>query len=222
MRWFNKMDYKHYALGWVAVLFSLAGAAFADTDEGWQIRKDEQGITVYAREVADSPIDEIRASASIQAPYPVVLALLLDHTARPQWNALCQEARVLQSGTPDEQRVYFYYKMPWPVTDRDLVMALSVNDADGVAIMRGTAIADDTAPAGSKAVRVLKAREEWRIERLDENSTRVTMTALMDPAGPIPAWLINAMSVSQPYEAMEQLRLLASQRAVAATAQIKK
>ena len=201
MRWMKKMNHKLWVFGWLAVVLFLSGNSFADTDEGWRLRKDEQGIAVYAREIADSPIDEIRATATLQAPYPVVLALLLDHTARPKWNSLCQEARVLNnSASEEQQRVYFYYKMPWPVADRDLVMKLLMSETDGAAIMKGSAVADDSVPVG-KAVRVSKAREEWQIERVDENSTRVTMTALMDPAGPIPAWLINALSVSQPFEA---------------------
>lgn len=194
----------------VVVQCLVIAKPFAETDD-WELRKTEDGISVYTRPVPDSPINAIRAEAEIAVPMPVVKDLLLNFESRTKWNSLCKEAeKVTAKGdTTDTQFAYFYYDMPWPVKDRDLVISFTVDDGDTATTISGSAVEDMVEP-NSKAVRVTHAWEKWLISKKSDESTMVSMTVFMDPNGPIPAWLINSMSVSQPLDAMAKIRELAA------------
>lgn len=183
----------------------ISAPALAD-EARWILKKKSDGIAVYARDVADSAIDEIRAEAEIMAPPDVLLAYLLDVANRSHWNTLCTVTETMTGDSKkysDATQVYLRYDMPWPVEDRDMVMALTPRK-DGSGFVAEAVASNYRRDEG--AVRVTKAWEQWDIQPTDQGS-KLTMTVFMDPAGPIPTWLINSMSVSQPIEVMQRLRM---------------
>lgn len=191
-------------LRWLYLSLAVTANAVVADEAPWILKKKSDGIAVYSRDVANSAIDEIRAVADIIGPPDLVLAYLLNVTNRPRWNTLTAVAEALpNNGKPGESsRVYLRYDMPWPVEDRDMVMTMTSH------VGRHGFVAEavtSTYRRGDGAVRVTIASEQWDIQPSDQGST-ITMTVFMDPAGPIPAWLINSMSVSQPIEVMQRLR----------------
>lgn len=188
------------------VLVSIVSATSVVASESeWELKKTDNGISVYSRDVADSAINAIRAQANFDVPPAVVEAILLEYGTRTKWNSMCIKAETVAQADPDQTLVYFHYDMPWPVKDRDLVMQFKHESSDSGVKITATAIESDVAPV-KKVVRVIKAWEEWTVRRLENGSSEVTMTVFMDPNGPIPAWLINTMSVSEPLQAMSILR----------------
>lgn len=193
-------------------IFAATHTAIAD-DSQWEVRKTSDGITVSSREEPGSPINAIRAEAEFDVPLDVVLQLLLDVDNRPEWNSICREAKQVaaESNDSNQRLEYIYYDMPWPVKDRDLVLEFKHEQSEESAKISATVV-DGVVDSNDKAVRVSKAWEEWLISRVSDTKAKLTMTVFMDPNGPIPAWLINSMSVSQPLEAMAKLRELAAAR----------
>lgn len=196
-----------------ASLILVANGAWSSVDGDWELKKDSGGIAVYSQDVADSDINVIRAEAEIDVPLDVLLDLLMQADLKPTWNSICHKASVVGEGGSDTvtEHIYLQYDMPWPVADRDVVMSQRVERSDNTVTISASAIVD-IVPVDKKYVRVSKAWEEWVLTRRADDKVHLRMTAFMDPAGPIPAWLINAMSVSQPYEIMENLRSMSLSR----------
>lgn len=202
---------------YISLLFALlvgvqAVPAYADGDisdpfpgdDGWTLRKSGDGIEVYTRSVEGWAIDEVRAVAMIDAPAAELAALLGDPTRRPQWDEMCRDGKLI-TGPDGNQYHHLLYDMPWPVTDRDMVLQVASADEGGVYSITGRAAAG-MLPVDPDLVRIEQAHVSYLLTPVGADRTRFETTALLDPNGPIPAWLLNQLSVSQPYTLVSALR----------------
>ncbi len=53
-----------------------------------------------------------------------------------------------------------------------------------------------------------KACCQWTLQASGPDHTQVTAIMYMDPAGPIPSWLINTLSLTQPGKNIDKLKAL--------------
>jgi hypothetical protein len=71
-------------------------------------------------------------------------------------------------------------------------------------------ITDVALPTGvaprSGFVRIVSSRQQWTLQPTADGSILVDMRTLSDPAGPIPASIINAMTVNMPFKTLRNLR----------------
>jgi hypothetical protein len=58
------------------------------------------------------------------------------------------------------------------------------------------------------AVRIYQAVTQWHFTTLEDGRVKVENFAHIDPNGPTPAWLINALLVNSPYKTMKKMRAL--------------
>jgi len=102
------------------LLTGLPMPGMADTD--WVLATEEHGITVYTREVDGSAVKQFKASTSISASLASVLAVMLDSAACSEWIYRCQDATVVKQSSFGDSVVYRTINLPWPVSDRDIVL----------------------------------------------------------------------------------------------------
>ncbi len=80
---------------------------------------------MYTRPFEGSTYPEVRASASVCATLPQLVAFVEDVAAFEQWIPDTAEARLIERPTPRTQIYYIRTSMPWPVKDRDMIYRLS-------------------------------------------------------------------------------------------------
>ena len=74
--------------------------------------------------------------------------------------------------------------------------------------------ASSSAPAEipvTKHIRVRDALGSYLLEPVADNRTRVTWQMYVDPAGALPAWLVNSMLTDLPYRSLKNFRELVRQ-----------
>ncbi|MEE4300796.1 MAG: START domain-containing protein [Pseudomonadales bacterium] len=192
---------------------SLAAAAGA-AEAGWTVRRDADGIEVSTRSAPDSPHAEVRARMRLEAPLAAVVALLRDKAAAPEWIAYCEESYVLETPSATEDVTYTWNAMPWPVRDRELVMRVrwSRDPATGAVRMEAEAQAEG-GPHVPGRVRITDARTGWTLQPTSDDHIDVEFRSHLDPASPIPAWLLNRLLVNAPHQTLARMRdLLAEGR----------
>jgi len=200
----RRMTSIRYLLAGACLLFLLGESAGASAD--WQLAAEEEGITVYTREVESSPVKQFKASMKVAANLASVLAVMLDSEACPEWVYRCQDAKILQRNGFGDTYVYRTIDLPWPVSDRDIVMHKMVSqDPETRAITIKNTSAPDFTPR-TKLVRIVVSESEYRLEPLEDGGVRVTWTQLSDPAGFIPKALVNSMIVTSPLSTLKNLR----------------
>lgn len=187
------------------LIFTAISSHADEADGGWELRKEENGVAVYTKPQEGSDYDLIRATAHFPVDRVSLLKLIMDPRKVPQWNSICKKAMWLEQESATSGQVYYQYDMPWPLKDRDLIMSRSVSSEGNTTYVTGEVVNSD-AKRNKGHIRVEQSSEYWELVELEDNTTQVTMTAFMDPAGPIPASLVNSLSTSKPIEALSKLR----------------
>jgi hypothetical protein len=193
-----------------ALLMLTVAAAAPAGDDGWKTEKDQDGIQIQSRAVPGWSIREIRGATHVAAPLTAVVAVVDDVAAIPELNDVVAEARVLQRDSATRYRIYAAMKMPWPVSNRDIVnqREITQSPATRAVTVVDTAVADAEPRKGY--VRIVKSRQQWQLTPTADGQVLVELQLLSDPAG-IPAAVINSMAVSSPYKTLSKLRELVRQ-----------
>jgi hypothetical protein len=167
----------------------LAGVVAAD-DGGWWRVDVEHGITIDVRDLPDSPLREVRATAHAEAPPAAILAVLWKHEEFPRFLRHITHVEVLEDH-PDERLVYERLAVP-VVKDRDLVFRARkhVDPDSGAITLWASAVHDAGPPPSPRWVRVRVSDGYWRLVPAGAGSD-VTYVNRTDGAGLLPAWILN-------------------------------
>ncbi len=175
--------------------------------------KDEDGIVVATKVVADSKFKAVQATMTVPARLEELVGLVRDVSACDQWAHLCKSSREIRVVSETELFVYSYNDLPWPVSDRDAVAHVnwSLDPVTGVVLMTANVVTDEVPEVGKVppvkgAVRLSYAMTSWRFLALPDGTTRVTTDAHVDPGGPLPAWVTNMLLVDAPFQTMTKMR----------------
>lgn len=189
----------------------LLPALAAATDDNWKLEKDKDGIQVYTRAVEGWSIREIRGTTQLPVKLSAVVAVFDDVPALSELNEYVSKAEVRNRESDLRYQIYTQTKMPWPVSDRDILNQRNIaQDSKTLAVTITDAATDKILPPTKGMVRIVKSTQVWTLTP-DAKGVNVEMRLLSDPNGPIPASLINSMSVSNPYKTLVKLKEL-SQR----------
>jgi len=187
----------------------LANAVAADD---WRLEKERDGIQVYSRAVAGSPIRAVKGVVRVRAKLAAVVVLLQNPKLRSSWDEMCKEAYRYDSPSAGVDRIYVHHDLPWPVADRDMLLLTEwrTDATTGVVSMLARAVTGGV-PEYKNRVRVTEAENRWQIIPLSEGEQELVAEMHADPAGPIPAWLLNWLSVDAPFKTLQQVRTVLEQ-----------
>jgi hypothetical protein len=170
----------------------------------WELRKDQNGIKVYTRSLDSSALDEFRGVIEIDVPMQQVYYTIRDVDNWYQWVPNLVTGRLI-TRTENEQFHYTETKAPFPVQNRDSYLRYHIEVLDQRIQLNFDAVPDH-GPRVPGVTRVPMATGYWLIERINDQSTRITYQVLADPGGSIPSWLANAGAVDTPYDTLAGLQ----------------
>jgi len=190
----------------VAAALMAMSAAFAQ--EQWREVRNSNGIRVFTRPSANSSLDEFMGKTVVNAKIEVVVELIRDVDAQPQWMADCIEARVVKKYSEEDMLVYNVTRAPWPVSNRDVV----VRSRGGVDVKSGkvsiifSAVKDSPVPERSGIVRMTDLLGQWHLSKAGDDTTEVTYIMRANPAGNIPASIANMTSKAIPFRTLTNMK----------------
>ena len=192
----------------VVVLLLQVPASYGLSDD-WRLEKVDHGVKVYSRAVSHSPIRAVKGEVIINTDIESAVDFLANVELRPSWDEMCVEAYLVASPAADVEQIYVHHDLPWPVKDRDMIMEVKWHrDTDtGVATMHGKAIASGVPEYGDR-VRVRDSVNSWVITPLAQGGISLEAEMHADPAGPIPAWLLNWLSVEAPITTLQKIKAI--------------
>jgi hypothetical protein len=198
---------------WLSIASAVALCAISGVgtaaDSSWKVLRSEDGVEISSRPAAGSPINDIRSVTKIKGSMDSVVALLRDYQARPKWDSMCGEIKVLKQDASGET-VYVHNKLPWPVTDRDLVMRVEWKQDPKTGVVSQHAIGvPDAVPRQEGRVRMASFTNDWTLMPMADGTIAVESIAHADPGGPMPTWMINKLSADAPLEAMRKIKAIA-------------
>ena len=191
----------------VFTLVYILGMATTFPQNNWELRRNENGIAVYSRKVADVSFKEIKVECELPGTPAQLVRVIKDVAHHPDWVYGVKKATLLKKKSDADFIYHTESDMPWPVTDRDLVAESKVHPVsnNGLVTIEVHSL-KDYLPAKIGYVRVPYSEASWEIVPLPNNKIKITYLFRVDPGGTIPAWLVNATIATGPYNSFVKLR----------------
>tara|TARA_B110000908_G_scaffold143145_1_gene171890 strand:- start:937 stop:1530 length:594 start_codon:yes stop_codon:yes gene_type:complete len=170
----------------------------------WTLEKDKNGIKVYAREATDSQFAETRAISNFNTSKEKFIEFIWDIENYPNWQKDYIISKVLASKGKYNKTIYFEFKAPWPIQNRDIVIDMKQVEKDD-ATYAYTQVEKSILAPKDGIVRMSKYNGFWKIKEL-ENGIEVILQMATNPEGKIPTFLIDFHKVTGPYNTFMNLK----------------
>jgi START domain len=185
------------------VLFSLPGFG----QSPWKLHSDRDGIQVYTQDVTGSPFKALKAVCTVETSLSRLAAVLLDVKNTKDWVYATKECKLLKQTSPSELYYYSELSLPWPASNRDFIIRISIaQDPASKVVMVTAENKPDYIPGKKSIVRIRESAAYWQITPLAGGMVKVEYTMQVDPAGMLPAWLVNMFVAKGPTQTFIQLR----------------
>lgn len=175
----------------------------------WQAAASGETVEVYSSEVDGSPYVAVKAVTRINSDVKSVLRAFDSDVAEKNgcspWRQMCKRSRILSEPSKEVSIRHLILDMPWPVSDRDMVMKSELQtDAEWRrAIIDGNTVSDELPE--QKYVRA-DSRIRYEMRRLDSGETELIYINHTNLNGGVPAGLFNSKVVSSTQEEILALK----------------
>jgi hypothetical protein len=192
------------------LILSMPAAA---NDASWHLELDRDDVQVYMRPVEGWSIREIRGITRIPSRLSSVVAVINDPRAQGKLEERVTQAEIQHRESETRYQLHARLRMPWPVSDRDIVnLRTIVQDPVSLAVtITDTALANAPPQPGKGVIRIEKSTQTWSLVPHGTDEVIAQVTLLSDPNGSMPATLINSMSITTPYKMLRALNALAKE-----------
>ena len=175
----------------------------------WQLKKDAGGVQIYSAKVSDSPYQAILAQTLVNASVEEVVSILRTPDTCQHWVYRCKDSYLFESLSQDTDLVYTATDMPFPTKDRDILAKITWHTDPSTNTVRAVGVATQTELAQQKEkVRIEGAHMIWELTPIGQGKTKISNYAHIDPAGYIPPWLVNQLSINAPLKTLQGLKKL--------------
>jgi len=174
----------------------------------WNLEKEERQIKAYSQEVADSPYLAVKIVAQIEATAERVREVFGEGESCSEWRAMCKHAEVLSIVSESERYVYMVLDLPWPISDRDIVVHTTVTaDTEARKVLVSMKSAADVYPL-QKYTRA-ETRGMYSVSVINENLVEFVYTIHTDLRGDLSPGMINPRLIAASFDDIERLKKLA-------------
>lgn len=192
-------------------LLLLAGAVHAGPEERWELVTDSDGIRVWTREVPGSPLRAFKSTMVVRSSLAGLINVIQDTDEAPRWVYRTERIQLLKR---DDSKGTFVIRVetdfPWPLGDRDVVMAgvVAQDERSGIVTIQSRSVSGPEYPHAPGFVRMPEMEGTWIFRPLGNEMVEVTMIGRADPAGAIPPGIVNLIIDVTPFRTMQGLRRL--------------
>ncbi len=191
------------------ILFTIFQGPMAKDVAGqsWKFVKENDGIKVYTRDELNSPLKSFKGEITFKADITKVNLLVGNADNLDWWDKNISDVRIIEFQKDKFIRYYLVYHVPWPLSNRDLVLESKIT-TDPVTMAR-TVFAKpllNVVPENEGIIRIKKYWQKWTVLPMKNGFVHVTIEGFVDPNGNIPAWLYNMTVTETPFNVLKTLR----------------
>lgn len=187
------------------VALLLCGYAWAQGD--WKLKTDKDDVQVYMKAEDNSSYKSVKTVTTLHTSLSAVSAILLDVLKTPDWVYGTKQCSLLKKESPTSLYYYAEMGMPWPVSNRDFVIRISLSQNPQSKIVTVLATNLPTyIPEKDGIVRIQRSSGKWTISPVGNGMVRVEYILQIDPGGSLPASIVNMFSYNGPFQSFKNLR----------------
>lgn len=198
---------RHNQIHFILILFSTMMLSCPMKAQTWDFIKEKDSIKLYTRVEAGKSLKFFRGVTNINVPVEKIFAVIEDIHNTDWWDKNLTQIKVLLYEKDKRAQYYLVYDLPFPVTDRDLCVDVTITIDKVTGERRFIAVAlNGVIPEHSDLVRIKDYQQTWTIKPIGKEMTNVILEGKVDPAGPIPTWISNMLIIETPIKAISSLR----------------
>ncbi len=189
----------------MAILLLLFSNGYSQSN--WELKKDKDGIQIYTAKITNSNIRSVKVVSTVKAYLSEFVAFIMDIEKQKDWSASTKETHILKHIGKNEIFYRSEISIPWPISNRDIVVDLKVSQQPLTKIISIECIAiPDSFPEQKNIVRIKHSYSFWVITPQPNGMINLEYTISLDPGGSIPNWLFNIFSTQAPYDSFKKMR----------------
>lgn len=191
----------------VLLLFCGLATAVQAQSKGWKLHSEKDGVQVFTQAVPNSAFRAVKAVGLVEASLSTLAYVLMDVKTTREWLYGTKVCTLLKQMTPSDLIYYSEVDLPWPASNRDFIIRITLTQDPGTKAM--TIVAENMpkyVPEKNGIVRIQRSSGLWHITPVDKEHVRVEYTLQVDPGGLIPAWLVNMVASTGPYQSFIGMR----------------
>jgi len=195
-----RLNYIVFAL----ISFVINVKAYSQSE--WELKKEDEGIKVFTREVEGSDIRAFKAEAIMDGKLSAFVAVLQDINSYTNWYSNVAEVKLIEIN--DTFHVHSSVtSAPWPVSDRYGVFSNTYSQRyDHKTVTVKVKALDGYIGEMDGKVRILEATGYWTFHPVGYEKVEVTFEMHAEPGGSIPNWVTNMFLVDGPMKDFKNLR----------------
>jgi hypothetical protein len=198
---------RHYQFLFILVFFFTLMLPCSMAAQSWDFIKEKDGIKIYTRKEAGKSLKFYKGVTDINAPAEKIFALMEDVNNTDWWDKNLTQIKVLLYEKYKRAQYYLVYDLPWPVTDRDLCVDVTITIDPVTGERKITAVSlNEVIPERNDMVRIKDYRQTWTIIPADNEMTHVVLEGYVNPAGSIPDWISNMLIIDSPFKTISGVR----------------
>ncbi len=184
---------------------SLDSLSASSIEYDWQFAKEESGVKVHTATVPGSKYKIFKGVTLLNTSMASVLGVLNDTPACNKWLHLCRYSEILEYTSFQRRIVYQVNDLPFPARDRDLVvLAVTSYQADTGSFTLTLESKPDFHPL-QRPKRIRLSHGAYTLTPVADGQIQVVWVHFTDPAGSLPALLVNALVVDIPLRSLANL-----------------
>lgn len=173
----------------------------------WKYHDTTDGIVVYTRDQNHTAVKKIRAECYLDASISQVAQALRDVERMPEWYDHVANVSIKAVTDPTHLDMAILIDLPWPLKDRYTGLSAQGSYSESDTSMLITTVYDGSIPTGDyTGVLITDMGSSWQVRTVRSNKVYVVHEVYLDPAGLVPAWLVNAASTDGPVSTIQGLR----------------
>ena len=169
------------------------------------LRKDKDGIKVYTCNTDTSKFKSIRAEFTLNASLVELEKFIRNVDNYTTWQYNTVEVKTVKKTNDNDFIYYSKIDVPWPATDRDLVVHFEMISKGEKHFFNST-IVSGLVPEKENTVRIKVSQGQWVITEKNKNQLDIKYSLQVDPAGAVPIWLVNMVCANAPYQSFKKLK----------------
>ncbi|MBS1528933.1 MAG: hypothetical protein JSU01_01390 [Bacteroidetes bacterium] len=193
----------------VLSVLMLIASQYVLAQGNWQLVKNTDGIKVYTRLQPLEKFKEVKADFEARGTEDGLINIVGNIQHQKDWSYGTKRTMLIAKKNKDTIIYYSEISMPWPLSNRDLVIQLTFkkDTVDNILHIQAKSITG-ILPPKRDLVRVPFSLAEWEVKSLPNKMLDIQYTLRADPGGALPAWLVNLAATVGPYNSFQKLKAL--------------
>ncbi|NQY11360.1 MAG: hypothetical protein HRT71_17825 [Flavobacteriales bacterium] len=173
----------------------------------WELARDNDGVKIYTKDSEASSFKAFKLITIIKcSDLAIPYGILKDIEKIPDWVQDVESIEVVKTLGPDHTIEYHKIGVPWPFSDRDMVIETSfVFDGD-ISFRKILKQKLNFLDEKEDYVRIKLLEGYWLFEKINDNELRLTYEIIADPSGSLPSWVVNLFIVDGPFDTVTNLK----------------